>query len=116
MDKIAPRFPSLDRRAGDLLISTFSHKRSILIAGTHAGMAPTSVLEPVVLLYRATGRPGFLQAAEYAWEDANAKRLYITGGTSAGDVKARYGAKGDGMDVIHGAGTEPGDRGKELLL
>ncbi len=35
------------KRAGDLLVSTFPVKRSILIAGTHAGMAPTSVLEPI---------------------------------------------------------------------
>ncbi len=132
------------RRVGDLLVSTFPKKRSILIAGTHAGMAPTSVLEPIVLLYRATGekryldfalhivdswdqadgpkilsamlrektvlavgnrkayemlsnyvglcelyratgKAEFLQAAQYAWEDVNAKRLYITGGSSAGE-------------------------------
>ncbi len=132
------------KRAADLLISTFPDKRSILIAGTHAGMAPTSVLEPVVLLYRATGEqryldfaryvvgswdepdgpkvlsamlrektvlavgnrkayemlscyvglcelyratgePKYLRAAQYAWGDVNANRLYITGGASAGE-------------------------------
>lgn len=132
------------RRAADLLVSQFPHKRCILIAGTHTGMAPTSVLEPVVLLYRATGEKRyldfarylvrswdepkgpqvvsamlrektvlavgnrkayemlscyvglcelyratgerqFLEAAQYAWEDVNAKRLYITGGSSAGE-------------------------------
>jgi DUF1680 family protein len=132
------------RRAGDLLISVFPHDRSILKAGTHVGMAATSILEPMVLLYRATGdkkyldfalyivgswdepggprvlsamlkektvlavgnrkayemlsnyvglcelyratgRPEFLQAAQYAWEDVHAKRLYLTGGASAGE-------------------------------
>jgi len=132
------------RRAADLLAAEFPHRRSILIAGTHAGMAPTSILEPVVLLYRATGEkryldfaryivgawdePGgprilsamlqehtvlavgnrkayemlsnyvglcelyratgeaqFLAAAEFAWDDVNARRLYITGGASAGE-------------------------------
>ena len=132
------------RRVGDLLASEFPRQRSILIAGTHTGMAPTSVLEPIVLLYRATGEPRyldfayylvsawdepggpqvlsamlrhqtvlavgnrkayemlsnyvglcelyratgearFLQAAQFAWEDVNANRLYITGGSSAGE-------------------------------
>jgi len=132
------------RRVGDLLASTFPQKRSILIAGTHAGMAPTSILEPIVLLYRATGekryldfalyivdswdepkgpkilsamlrektvlavgnrkayemlsnyvglcelyrttgKAEFLQASQYAWEDVHSNRLYITGGSSAGE-------------------------------
>jgi len=132
------------KRAGDLLASVFPRERSILKAGTHVGMAPTSILEPIVLLYRATGEkkyldfamyivsswdePGgpqvlsamlrektvlavgnrkayemlsnyvglcelyratgkseFLDAAQYAWEDVKAKRLYITGGSSAGE-------------------------------
>ena len=49
---------------GDLLIATFPGKKSILAAGTHVGMAATSVLEPIVLLYRLTARaalPGFRQ-------------------------------------------------------
>ena len=132
------------RRTGDLLASVFPRDRSILKAGTHVGMAATSILEPIALLYRATGKrkyldfalyivsswdePGgpqvlsamlrektvlavgnrkayemlsnyvglcelyratgkaeFLQAAQDAWEDVNAKRLYITGGASAGE-------------------------------
>src|SRR5262249_35031629 len=41
------------RRVGDLLIRTFGPgKKSIISAGSHVGMAATSVLEPVVLLYR----------------------------------------------------------------
>ena len=44
------------RKIGDLLIATFPAKKSILAAGTHVGMAATSVLEPIVLLYRFDGR------------------------------------------------------------
>src|SRR6185312_1162026 len=44
------------RRIGDLLCNTFGPgRKDILSAGTHMGMAATSVLEPMVLLYRCTG-------------------------------------------------------------
>lgn len=51
------------RKMGDLLIATFPAKRSIIAAGTHVGMAATSVLEPMVLLYRATGDARYLDFA-----------------------------------------------------
>ena len=50
-----PRGPGRVPSAGDLLASMFPRERSILMAGTHVGMAATSILEPIVLLYRATG-------------------------------------------------------------
>ncbi len=53
------------RRAADLLIRTFPGKSSILAAGTHVGMAATSVLEPVVELYRLTGDERYLAFAKY---------------------------------------------------
>jgi DUF1680 family protein len=54
------------RRIGDLLIATFGpERRDIIRAGTHVGMAATSVLEGVVLLYRATGDPRYLDFARY---------------------------------------------------
>ena len=53
------------RRIGDLLIATFPAKKSILAAGTHEGMAATSVLEPMVLLYRLTGDERYLEFARY---------------------------------------------------
>jgi DUF1680 family protein len=56
---------SAARRIGDLLISTFPAKKSILAAGTHEGMAATSVLEPMVQLYRVTGDPRYLAFAKY---------------------------------------------------
>ncbi|WP_165247574.1 glycoside hydrolase family 127 protein [Paludisphaera soli] len=60
------------RRMGDLLIATFPAKRSILAAGTHVGMASTSVLEPIVLLYRSTGDERYLDFARYlvkSWDE-----------------------------------------------
>ena len=44
----------------DLLIAAFPGKKSILASGTHVGMAATSVLEPIVLLYRFTGDARYL--------------------------------------------------------
>jgi DUF1680 family protein len=136
------------RKIGDLLCKTFGDEpgqRDIIQAGWHLGMAPTSVLEPMVWLYRltgdkkygdfckyilrawehpngphivsrllegkgvnkvgngkayemlscingllewyrTTGDPRYLQAAINAWQDIEAKRLYITGTASAGEV------------------------------
>jgi hypothetical protein len=141
--------PALDacRKIGDLLVKTFGKapgQRDIIDAGTHMGMAATSVLEPMCLLYRytgderyldfarylvraydqpngpkiirslaatgsvyqtadgkayemmsnlvglielyrLTGDPSYLQPAQIAWKDIVAKRLYLTGTTSAGE-------------------------------
>lgn len=60
------------RKAADLLIATFPAKKSILAAGTHVGMAATSVLEPIVLLYRLTGDERYLAFAHYivkSWDE-----------------------------------------------
>ena len=60
------------RNAADLLIATFPARRSILAAGTHEGMAATSVLEPIVLLYRITGDARYLRFARYivqSWDE-----------------------------------------------
>lgn len=130
------------RRVGDLLCATFGPaKRDIIASGTHVGMAATSVLEPMVglyrvtgdekhlafcrylveswdqahgpkiiasllthgkvartanakayemmsnlvglcELYRVTGEPRYLKAAQVAWQDINDTQLYVTGGTS----------------------------------
>ena len=59
-----PRALAAARRIGDLLADTFGEgKRDILRSGTHVGMAATSVLEPLVLLHRATGEPRYLALA-----------------------------------------------------
>lgn len=70
------------RKIGDLLIATFGQgKKSILSAGTHMGMAATSVLEPVVLLYRFTGEEKYLEFARYivrSWDEPNGPRIVAT--------------------------------------
>ncbi len=69
------------RKMGDLLIATFPAKKSILAAGTHLGMAATSVLEPIVLLYRATGDERYLQFAHYivkSWDEPNGPKIIAT--------------------------------------
>ena len=67
------------RRMGDLLITVFGPgKKSILSAGTQVGMAATSVLEPMTLLYRATEDKRYLDFAEYivtAWDEAGGPRV-----------------------------------------
>jgi uncharacterized protein len=66
-------------RIGNLLIRTFGpDKKSIISAGTHVGMAATSVLEPVVLLHRATGDPRYLEFARYlvaAYDEPNGPKI-----------------------------------------
>ena len=76
--------PALDacRKMGDLLINTFGPgKKSILSAGTHMGMAATSVLEPITLLYRATGDERYLGFAKYIvneWEAPGGPKILTT--------------------------------------
>jgi DUF1680 family protein len=61
-------------KMADLLCSTFGDepgKRDILQAGSHAGMAPTSVLEPMVCMYRLTGEKRYADFCDYivrSWE------------------------------------------------
>ncbi len=69
-------------RVGDLLINTFGDgKRSIRSAGTHMGMASTSVLEPMVLLYRSTGQTKYLDFAKTivkSWNEKDGPRIIST--------------------------------------
>ncbi len=70
------------RRAADLLLRRFGpDKQSILTAGTHMGMAATSVLEPMMLLYRATRDRRYLDFGRYlvaAWEEPNGPHILTT--------------------------------------
>ncbi len=68
-------------RMADLLCKTFGDgpgQRDIILAGNHVGMAPTSVLEPMVLLYRLTGEKRYLDFCNYivrAWEQPNGPHI-----------------------------------------
>ncbi|MEQ1687069.1 MAG: beta-L-arabinofuranosidase domain-containing protein [Sphingopyxis sp.] len=69
------------RKIGDLLIATFPAQRSINAAGHHKGMAATSVLEPIVLLYRMTGDARYLAFARYivgAWDEEGGAHIVRT--------------------------------------
>lgn len=75
--------PALEssRKIGELLARTFGTgpgQRDIIASGTHVGMAATSVLEPMVNLYRFTGDRRFLDFCEYlvrSWDQPNGPRI-----------------------------------------
>lgn len=68
-------------KVGDLLARTFGTgpgQRDIIAASTHVGMAATSVLEPMVTLYRQTGEKRYLDFCWYlvhAWDQPNGPKV-----------------------------------------
>ena len=61
-------------KMGDLLSKTFGNKPNqldIIQSGTHVGMAATSVLEPIVDLYRWTGDAKYIDFSKYILESYN---------------------------------------------
>lgn len=87
------------RRAADLICTTFGDdagKRDLMLAGEHNGLAPGSILEPMVDLYRYTGDPKYLAFCRYilrAYEQPDGpkivSRLRQFGDvTRVGDAKA----------------------------
>ena len=97
------------RRMADLLGSTFGDgpgKRDIIRAGHHAGMAPTSVLEPMVLLYRLTGEPRYRQFCDYilrAWEQPNGPKIISTLLTAKRVDKVGNGKAYEMLSCLNGA-------------
>jgi len=93
--------PALEtaERAADLLCRTFgddSSKRDLMKAGEHDGLAPGSVLEPMVDLYRYTADPKYLAFCRYilrAFEQPDGPRIISQlekygDVTKVGDAKA----------------------------
>lgn len=78
--------PALDacKKIGNLLCATFGNKPGqldIILAGTHIGMAATSVLDPMVELFKYTGDKKYLNFCYYildAWEQPNGPKIIST--------------------------------------
>jgi len=114
------------RRMGDLLCNTFGDdhgKRDIIQAGEHVGLAPTSVLEPMVLLYRLTGEPRYLAFCQYilrAWEQPNGPKVISTLLTAKRVDKVGNGKAYEMLSCLNGAleyyRTVGGDRLLEACL
>lgn len=71
------------KKAGDLLVGTFGREGKLDLneRSTHVGMASGSVLEPMVLLYRATSDERYLDFARFVaekWEAPNGPKLVST--------------------------------------
>jgi DUF1680 family protein len=97
------------RRMADLLCNTFGDepdKRDIIKAGEHVGLAPTSVLEPMVLLYRLTGEPRYLDFCKYilrAWEQPNGPKVISTLLTAKRVDKVGNGKAYEMLSCLNGA-------------
>ena len=97
------------RRMADLLCQTFGDQpgqRDLIQAGHHVGLAPTSVLEPMVLLYRLTGEPRYLDFCQYilrAWEQPNGPHIVSTLLTAKRVDKVGNGKAYEMLSCLNGA-------------
>jgi len=97
------------RRIADLLCKTFGEEpgeRDIIKSGPQVGMAPTSVLEPMMLLYRLTGEPRYLEFCKYilrAWEQPNGPKIISTLLTSKRVDKIGNGKAYEMLSCLNGA-------------
>ncbi len=90
------------KRIGNLLLANFGAGAPLDIneRSTHVGMASGSVLEPIVLLYRATGDQRFLDFARLIvdkWEAANGPKL---ASQLAGNVPVNRTADGKAYEML----------------
>ncbi len=93
--------PSLDAamKSGNLLCKTFGYnsgQKDLIKAGTHVGMASTSVLEPMVDLYRFTGDQKYLDFCYYiikSMDQENGPKIISTLNATAGRVDKTANAK-----------------------
>lgn len=77
-------------RMADLLVATFGDepgKKDIVRSGTHAGMAATAVLEPMILLYAKTGDEKYLDFCHYIVRRADAGPGILTRLEQSGTVQ-----------------------------
>ncbi len=93
--------PALEtaKRAADLICRTFGEKpgqRDLMVSGEHVGLAPGSILEPMIDLYRYTGDAKYLAFSKYilrAFEHPDGPKLISQlqkygDVTKVGDAKA----------------------------
>ena len=93
--------PALEtaKRAADLICRTFGEKpgqRDLMVSGEHVGLAPGSILEPMLDLYRYTGDAKYLSFCNYilrAFEQPDGPKLISQlqkygDVTKVGDAKA----------------------------
>jgi len=81
---------------GNLLVDTFGpDKRDIIKSGTHVGMAGTSVLQPMIELYRATNDERYLKFCFYlvdSWDQEHGPKI-LTSLLTHGKVNRTANAK-----------------------
>ena len=110
------------RRVGDLLSRTFgtaAGQRDLMAASTHVGMAASSVLEPMVTLYRLTGEPRYLDFCRYivqAWEQPNGPKLLTSLRTTGSVFKTANAKAYEMMSDLVGVGELDKVTGDESLL
>lgn len=90
------------KKIGELLLATFGAGGQLDLneRSTHVGMASGSVLEPIVLLYRATGDQRFLDFARLIvdkWEAANGPKL---ASQLAGNVPVKQTANAKAYEML----------------
>lgn len=87
------------RRAADLILRTFGTglgQLDLMQRSTHVGMASSSILQPMVWLYRATGDRRYLDFCRHvvwAWEHSPSGPKLISALLSHGDVHRTANAK-----------------------